>query len=347
MEISTEQLQAFLQNRCSAEEAAEIQAWLHGHPGALDQWLDENEWQQFEHANLLSRQQSARLLTLIQQQKRAKVVRLLPLRKWLRIAAVLLAVSGSIVLLRTAKQAQPAKQAMVTAAVATVVKDSLLQNHTGKQQLYSLADGSTISLSPGGSVHFETPFGKHNRLIRLQGTATFTVRQSQQQPFTVFTTGFSTTALGTAFHIKAEKGARNSSIQLLQGKVLVQNLVHHEQRAYLLPGQQCVFSNTSQILTTIQPETAAGNGDPAAGAVKTTADTGLGFVNMPLPVIMQKLASSYHVRIECAGTQLSKRRFTGHFSEKESLDSILETIAQLNDLSVTRITGGYQVTPLP
>ncbi|RFM25718.1 FecR domain-containing protein [Deminuibacter soli] len=345
MEISTSQIRAFLENRCSAEEAEIIHRWLQQHPHALDALLDENEWLQFEDDDLLPARRSQQLFASIQQRKKARVLRLHRMRVALRVAAivaVMVTAAGFLygIMQRTADTTAP------TLAAATATRDSVVMNYSAKQLQIRLEDSSEITLQPNSAVRYNWPFGKNDRNISLNGAAAFVVHHAEKQPFTVYTPGFSTTALGTVFQVNAFKGEHTASVKLLQGKVLVRNLVHRQQQAYLKPGEQYVFSNTSFNLTPVNANPSA----PDQGAVaahRKDVDTGLTFSNMPVPVIMQQLTAAYHVHIMCADTTLVRRKFTGHFSRNDSLEDILQTIAQLNDLTVNKKGSGYEIKPMP
>lgn len=346
MEITRTALIRFLTNRCSAAEAEAIYVYLQQHPDVLDELLSDDEWLDFRHEDLLDKDASEKLLALINREKQPRVRQLKPVY-WRIAAAVVLLLAGWWAVTRlTGKEAAVKPQlAVVPVQQPAVEKDTVLLNRSKQNVKYVLDDGSVVVVRPQSAITLCQPFGSDNRNIRLSGEALFTVVKDTHRPFTVFTPGFSTTALGTVFRIEAREGSSTSSVKLIQGKVLVKNLKHAQEQRFLLAGESCVFNNHSFSLTKIKPAAAVNRKDSVAEGQALRSEQELVFTNMPLPDIMKILAEHYHTSIECTNAALARRKFTGRFSREETLDGILQTIAALNELQVIKNGSAYYITP--
>lgn len=348
MEITNEQIRKFISNECTAEEAVVIAHYLQQHPEVWQQWLDEKEWQQFEQTPLLTEAESRLMLQHIQLHKQGVVKKITPYYSIAAAAVLLMAVVLGVFLYKL-----PVKDkqltARVPAATHTVQKDTVFYNHSRKSITLTLDDYSEVTLYPNSRIALQQPFVATERNIRLNGEAVFNVAKDKTRPFTVFTEGFATRALGTVFHITAYEAKPTATIHLREGKVLVTNLKQQKQQQYLLPGQECVFDKA--LLTLTRVEVAAPDEATAVAKAekKAPADNANAYVfeNMPLPDIAEALSAGYHIPIACTGKLLYKRKFTGRFSKDESLEYILNTIAALNELQVEKSDSAYRILPLP
>ena len=67
------------------------------------------------------------------------------------------------------------------------------------------------------------------------------------------------------------------------------------------------------------------------------------FVQVPLGQVFRSLEKQYGVSIVFDNCGCSPVVFTGKFSDKESIASILNTIAALNGLTVTPAGSGFEI----
>jgi ferric-dicitrate binding protein FerR (iron transport regulator) len=106
--------------------------------------------------------------------------------------------------------------------------------------LVSLADGSTVSLSPGSRLSVPNSFGKQNRRVILNGQGFLEVTPSAV-PFEVVTFDAVTQVLGTSFSVKAWPGASEASTQVVvkTGRVSVSG---HLTKVLVNPGEMTTIS---------------------------------------------------------------------------------------------------------
>ena len=120
-------------------------------------------------------------------------------------------------------------------APSVVSKDNIAQdtqkiftrfetNVTGQPRRFLLPDGTEVTLWDQSIVSFTTPFAGNKRDISLKGKASFKVAKDKTKPFTVYSDGISTTALGTEFSVTSFAKENVITVRLKEGKVVVKSL---------------------------------------------------------------------------------------------------------------------------
>ncbi len=94
-------------------------------------------------------------------------------------------------------------------------------NSGSANQIVRLEDGSTVELRPGSGVRYAMHFEGNLREIHLSGEALFRVAKDPDRPFLVYTNDLVTRVLGTTFLVRSFKGARESVVEVTEGKVSV------------------------------------------------------------------------------------------------------------------------------
>lgn len=344
-EISHDLVVKFLENKCSREEAAIVYDYLLKHPELLNRHMGEEEWETFSDVPAIPEERSHAWLQYIQQHKQEKRTVLLR-RPWLRVAAaVILLIAGAGFLYYLL---QPAARTAVPMAKQTTArpaaKEKWFVNNNTEPVTDTLDDGSVVRLYKNSILICSQPFDKDKRDLRLQGEAVFYVAKDKNRPFTVFTEGFSTTALGTVFRVSAYASGV-PAVKLLRGKVVVNNLQSAAAPVYLLPGDECTFSKTDRRLHFHGGETA--RQEPAEikvnGDIRETEDE-IGFSNTPLQDVFTRIDKIYHTNIQFDSGKAKGRTFTGSFLKQQPVEEVLATIAQLNNLTVSKNESGYRLT---
>ncbi len=222
--------------------------------------------------------------------------------------------------------------------------DSLLINRTARDQLLVMADGSSITLSPGSRIAISNPWPAAGREIRLNGAALFNVTRDNRHPFIVYAKGFSTTALGTVFSISAYDSAGSGQVRLLSGKVIVRNLKEPSHQVILEPGDGYAFNERTGRLALFEghrPPSVIADRQLNAPAVTMTGET-IRFDNAPLAEVFKTLSEEYKTSIIPEnGSMLRNRKFTGIIRKERPLDQILATLVSLNELELVRTDSTY------
>lgn len=330
----------FFKRECTPQEAELVHRYLSENPEVMDQYLGEKEWQELTHFKSPEAKRSEKILENIlrhiEPERRARVFKLST--RVLSGVAACLCIFATYLLWLHVNPATVVKQAPVMAAQKPLVWKTTANSSNTVLDI-TLDDGSRVALNPKSSVRYTVPFKRALRNIHLKGEAKFYVAKDKKRPFTVYAGPLATTALGTVFKITAWPGSSRTKVRLLSGKVKVVQYQHPNpdaQAVYLLPGKELVFNNKKQSLLV-----SAFDNEPAKPAITiqpgTTLVKGdtLNFVNQQLPLVINKLQETYHVRIE-SRVNLKKYYFTGDFNRRtEPVTNVLNTITTLNKLRVT------------
>ncbi|MBS1566420.1 MAG: FecR domain-containing protein [Bacteroidetes bacterium] len=343
-ETGKELLVKFLENRCSREEAEVVHAWLEQHPDALDQWLDEQEWEQMTDYPRPDTRQSDAMLSYIQAHREPHSVWFR--RPWLRVAAIfVLLLAGGATLYHFLKpSSQPVQIVSMKSGLRPATREKMYVNNHAESIADTLDDGTIVHLSKNSLLSCNQPFDTDKRELRLQGEAVFYVAKDKQRPFTVIADGFSTTALGTVFRVSAYTGG-TASVKLVNGKVVVRSLQSAASPVYLLPGDACTFSESDHrlhYLAAKSPRITLPAEIKVDGDIRETEDE-IAFSNTPLQQVLGRIGSLYHTSIHFDSTHAKGRTFTGSFLKTQPLEEVIATIAQLNNLTVSKEPAGCRL----
>jgi transmembrane sensor len=346
MQVMKALLVKFILNKCSREEAEQVYEYLINHPNALDELLNEEEWEAYGSNGLIDKQQSEAWYATIQKQKYNG--RVIHWKYWLRMAAaaVLLMTGGLFIY----QMVIPVKKN--TTQVVTVIRPAEKENEAEKKKfinrndrpaMYTLADGSVITLYKNSTVECDQPFTGNKRDLVLHGEALFKVAKDKTKPFTVYTTSFSTTALGTVFNISAYDNKTRSGVKLISGKVVVKNLKKTTEPVYLDPGDECFFETGEKgpELHAVKADVPVNKPRIHHGQTITENEEVIEFTNAPLQQVFIKIESLYQVSIHIEAKHLENRKFTGTHLKSESPDELLSTIAGLNNLQLSKVGTVY------
>lgn len=346
MEITRQQIIDFFENKCSAEEAEQVYHYLQQHPEIVQEYLNEAEWESFSTS---ATQDEAWVAQRFENIQGAKIkLRVIPWKRISRVAAaVLLLVAAAGVFTSTLRQ-NKVPVIVAEAPLKEVLRDTVITNTGTAKKRIQLSDGSVVLLSAESKLQLQQPFDKAKRDIQLTGEAVFHVAKNSASIFTVYTTGFSTTALGTVFSIKAYEEQATSSIKLLEGKVMVKNLKLRQPPQYLAKGQACVFDMRNNTLVKKQQEEQVNKQAAVISVAKANNsvienENDIEFRNAPLPRVLEVISNTYDINIISRNEHLKNRKFTGTFRKDQSIESVLQTIASLNDLQISKDEAGYHI----
>ncbi|MBS1662014.1 MAG: DUF4974 domain-containing protein [Bacteroidetes bacterium] len=256
------------------------------------------------------------------------------------------------------------KQAAI-AGLATPSKEKPLShvkrliNTTGRPDTLLLPDGSEVVLTDKSEISYAEPFSNNRRDIKLKGKAEFKVVQDKSMPFTVYSMGLATTALGTDFTVSAFDQEENIIIRLNEGKVVVKAAEQAKEGLkkdyYLLPGQSLVYNNKKYTVRLLDAEKkksrlAAGTKgeDLAYTDLPDLPENNRGswymFNNESLADVFDQLRLQFNTEIVYEKKDMHNLYFAGKFDKSDSLSTILQQIASVNKLKVTKRNNKYIIT---
>lgn len=333
MKITSEQVARFLTNNCSPEEAEMLAAWFTEHP---DELIGTPEWEQFVTQQSIPAETDAAMWQYIQQGTKP-VSKIYYFRRIAAAAAISGIIAGSVLLWKP----QHPKQLQATLVdTATTTRYTVITNSNKHDQTYHLEDGTTVVLSSGSKLKHVLHFDRQQRYINLEGKAFFDVAKDRNRPFTVEAGGLTTTALGTSFRITTLKGEIH--VQLITGKVVVKKANTTFKPVYLQPGQQLVFNTLQEKAMVSDNKLPQLKTAPATIATKDTK--GQKFHQEPLKEVFLTLQSFYHTSITFDEQQLKNMKFSGTYTDTDSIEDILTVITLVNGLKLEKTSTGYNIT---
>ncbi len=132
--------------------------------------------------------------------------RVFPIKKWAAAAAVLLLIgTGATLWMNRGSHSKPS-HAIAQQSVVRKLSNGWVTISTSKGITHTvkLPDSSVVVMNAHSRLRYPAVFTGNKRPVYLEeGEAFFTIAADKARPFTVYTPHFATTALGTAFNIKA------------------------------------------------------------------------------------------------------------------------------------------------
>ncbi len=199
--------------------------------------------------------------------------------------------------------------------------DIVVEAPLGSKTKLTLPDGSTVWLNAGSKMIYSQGFGVSDRRLAFQGEGYFEVEKNDEMPFLVQTHDVNVTVVGTKFNFRNYPEDEEAVVELLEGKVALENQLKEESVRYLSPNEKMVLHK------------ATGKMDITSAKVKEATlwtENILLFDEDLLPDIVRELERSYHVQIEIENEDLKQTRFYGQFNQLEQniydvLDMLSET----------------------
>jgi len=345
MKITHTLIQKFLENQCTAAEAEAVARHLKKRPELMAIHL-KSSWDAAGKENGVPASYEAEMRKAINAQigKHTRVIRF----RWMAVAASLMIVATALWLFIPETKTTAQTLAKVERQPAAAASWKLLANTSAKAYRIRLEDGSMVKLAPKAVIKYQEPFGQQDqRNIYMEGGADFDVAHNKKKPFTVYTKLFSTTALGTSFRVS--ETAMTCNVKLFRGKLLIKSLVDRlkgwKQDIILLPGNEMKYSLEKGAVSVDQfNATPKQHAQPRNNEYSNKDEGTMVFDNSPLPAVMKILITKYHSTIFYDQEQLKGKYFSGEVLKGDSLSVLLNAIANMNGLKVTKKKDIYIIT---
>lgn len=303
-------LDRYLKQETTPKENLQVEQWLDDHTTTSNNWQDMNAGtrEQWLDGVFKGVQQT------IQEQQRSKVIPLKQKQTWLR---VLTAVAASVAIFFVLHTVWPFLHGSFLPGKLVAIRVSPSQ----KRHL-TLSDGTHVWMNSGSTLQYPQAFSGKVREVYLNGEAYFDVRHDPAKPFIVHTGQVITTVLGTAFNIKAGKGASQVVVTVTRGKVSVADGGHL--LCYLTPNEQINynFRQHKPVKTLVN-----------ASSIIAWSYSDLQFDDLAFAEATQKLEQRFGVKIRFANESLKSCRFSGTAPGGKNLDEVLRIICAFNHAS--------------
>ena len=202
---------------------------------------------------------------------------------------------------------------------------------------YVLPDGTSVNFNSESTISYPKHFAKSERSVDFEGIAYFDVAKDETHPFVLHCNNMDVEVLGTSFLLNADKNAERYTVDLYTGKVKMTAFDGKGNTLSVVevnPGERGVWNATENVLKMMTY--------PEVKEEELVNNHVLVFDNESLSKIVEALEYLYKVEIELDETCAAKK-LTARFSDEESIDEVLETIAIVSEVTVTKTEEGYQI----
>lgn len=207
--------------------------------------------------------------------------------------------------------------------------------YDGQNTEYILPDGTSVTFDGEGTLTYPKHFSKSSRNVDFEGAAYFDVAKDEAKPFVIHYNNMDVEVLGTSFLMNAT--AERYTLDLYTGKVKMTAFDDKGQvmsQTEVNPGERGVWNVTEAEMKTMTY--------PEVKEEELHTEHVLVFDNEKLSKIVEALEYIYKVNIDLAESCAFKK-LTARFSDDESIDDVLETIAIVTEVTVTKTEEGYQI----
>lgn len=246
---------------------------------------------------------------------------------WLKIAAAIILVTGSVFLYlsyHNFNKSEPTHEIFTWAT------------KSGERKRIRLQDGTSVLLNAKSSLSIIKGFNTKTREVNLTGEAFFDVVHCKDVPFIVHTSDFKINVLGTAFNVKAYPDEVTSEATLIRGLITMEAVDGKGGIITLKPSQKVTFykkviatkkTNLSKP-SLARPEIAINHYTLIKDStIVETAWTKnrIEIYDQDFDEIKDVLEKWYNVEIKFTNTAVEKYRFTATFSN-ETLEEALKAL---------------------
>ena len=205
------------------------------------------------------------------------------------------------------------------------------------ESTYILPDGTMVNFDDEGVLSHPKQFAKSERSVNFEGIAFFAVTKAEAHPFVLHCNNMDVEVLGTSFLLNAEKDAERYTLDLYSGKV---KMTAFDEKGNTLsqlevnPGERGVLDVAEGKLKTMS------YAEVKEEELKT--DHVLDFNNVSLTTIIETVEYIYSIEVELPETYAAEK-VTMRFSDEDSVDEVVETIATLFGLEVSKTDKTYTI----
>ena len=237
-----------------------------------------------------------------------------------RIAAgiLLVAIVGRLFFLD--RVSDPEKLAQRTSRIIQLSPVSkTVHNNSEVAQVIILEDGSSIILEPDSKLQYPETFLAEKREVYLEGEAFFEIARDTLRPFYVYANNVVTRVLGTSFTIKARNQAKDVSISVRTGKVMVYKKTEQENstidnEVILTPNQKVVYNGSTDEITKSIVE--------KPQIVVVVPSLRMAYVNAPVVKIFEAIEKAYNVDLIFDAEVLNKCTITTDLANEDLYDRL-------------------------
>lgn len=211
---------------------------------------------------------------------------------------------------------------------------TLASNEWNVEMPYLLPDGSTVTFEAESHISHPKHFANSERSVKFEGTALFDVAKDENHPFVIHCNGLDVEVLGTSFLLNAD--GEKSFVDLYSGKVRMTTLDKKGRelaQVELNPGERGVWNAEGELKLMTYPE---------VKKEQLEQERVLVFDDACLSTIVETLQYIYEIEIKL-DENLASKRITARFTDEDPIDEVLETIAVVSNVTVTKTDDVYVI----
>lgn len=209
---------------------------------------------------------------------------------------------------------------------------TLASNEQSVEQAFLLPDGTSVTFDGEAEISYPKQFSKTLRSVDFEGTALFDVVKEEGKPFVIHCPNVDVEVLGTSFLLSAT--SERVSLDLYTGLVKMTSYDGKgKEVSHLIvnPGERGVMQGQGELKVMTYPE---------IKAEELKNDRVLDFNNVDLATIVETLEYVYGIEIELDEIYASNK-LTARFTDQETVDEVLETVAAVFDFELVKEDGVY------
>ncbi len=219
-----------------------------------------------------------------------------------------------------------------TKAVKQSFADISVEAPLGSRTKLYLPDGTLVWLNSGSKLVYSQGFGVDDRKLEMEGEGYFEVTRNEKLPFKIMTKEVALRVLGTNFNFRNYANDEEVTVNLIEGKVALDNKVKEMEEVYLKPNEKMVLNKQSGTMTKSSTLTSWSN---------AWIDDELLFDDELLEDIAKRLMRSFDVKIEVADS-LRNSRFNGSFKvQGNTIEEVLSMMASTGKMNYRYENGKY------
>lgn len=202
---------------------------------------------------------------------------------------------------------------------------------------FVLPDNTSVVFDAEGSLTYNKRFAKSSRDVDFEGVARFDVAKDESRPFVIHCNGMDVEVLGTSFLLNADNTAERYFVDLYSGTVKMTSLDkkgHELAQAELKPGERGVFDASEGELKMMTY--------PEVKEEQLRYEHVLVFDDASLSTIVETLQYIFKIRINL-DEACASRKITARFTDEDPIDEVLETIAVVSNVTVTKSGDVYSI----
>lgn len=225
----------------------------------------------------------------------------------------------------------------------------------GQRSQMVLPDGTRVWLNSGTVFKYPTNFLTNGRKVYVTGEAFFSVKHNQGKPFMVYMRdNLAIKVLGTEFNVKCYPDEKTIEATLVKGSIHLSRLGKKQEvlrEINLKPNEKAVYSSETRAIdvsVVVKEQTSETSNSEIATTneakksessdlelITSWKDDALVFKDEPFEDIAIRMERWYGIEIKIVDEDLKREKFTGKFTNKETIYQVLDIFNRSESVQYT------------